>query len=300
MKKEREDHPLDDLFARKLGNLSLPPSANGFDRLRSRMAQDKPMGKVVFWRNPALQRYMAAAACLVLVCLLSWLYWLTGSDSKNSSVAVHQSTHSPKAPNNQAEEVFDELAHQQRPTDSSNQGVSGEQSADTIEATKTDQQSTRLAESQPSEDKSVKHLRSALTNQVTPIVAQGRSVERESKREEPETVASANPSAPRLTESTAKPTSPAERVLVVTIDEPAVLVAARQEKPALDEKAVVAFEEKAVKEGKTGSLWQKMKQLKQGELLAKSDNPTDDEQGLLGRAYTGLKHSIEKNKTTKQ
>ena len=62
MKKHTEKPSIDELFARKLGNMSLPPSSDGFERLQARMGQHKPEVRVVFWRNPDLQRSMAVLA----------------------------------------------------------------------------------------------------------------------------------------------------------------------------------------------------------------------------------------------
>src|ERR671932_476780 len=42
MKDHSEKQPIDDLFARKLGDMSLKPSADGFERLQARMNQNKP------------------------------------------------------------------------------------------------------------------------------------------------------------------------------------------------------------------------------------------------------------------
>jgi len=92
MKKHTEKPLIDELFARKLGNTSLTPSSDGFARLQARMGQHKPESRMMFWRNPAMQRYMAAAACLLLVCLFGWLYWPSTGATKQgqSQLATNQ------------------------------------------------------------------------------------------------------------------------------------------------------------------------------------------------------------------
>ncbi|RYF58670.1 MAG: hypothetical protein EOO39_34000 [Cytophagaceae bacterium] len=97
-----------------------------------------------------------------------------------------------------------------------------------------------------------------------------------------------------------KPSPVTERVLVVTIAEPEALVAARAAKASMEEKAALAQNEKSAKDTKSSSLWQQIKRVKEGEVFARQDNTNKDESGLLGRAYNGLKHSLEKDKTTKQ
>ena len=285
MEKERDKQPIDDLFARKLGKMSLPASADGFERLQKRMAQQSgtPI-KLGLWHNPTAKRYMAIAACFLVVCLFGWLYWPINLVQKNPSVAIRRSPHGQKT------------------IQSSKPNVTGEQVATG---------STEISYVQkPLNSSKVHHEISSVPESEIPIaasrvvsaVAQVQPIKSFPAPTEPATIASITPpQTGQSLESTVKAVPPAERVLVVTIEEPAVLAAAHQEKSELDEKQpVVTMTDKPAKDAKAGNLWQKVKQLRQGELVAKSDNTADDDQGLLSRAYTGLKHSIEKGKTARQ
>ena len=100
--------------------------------------------------------------------------------------------------------------------------------------------------------------------------------------------------------TTGKPAPATERVLVVTIAEPEALVAARRTvKASVQDEAVANIEAKDEKETKATTLWSQVKRLKQGEIFARKDEG-DDERGLIGRAYSGLKHSLDKDKSIKQ
>lgn len=306
MKKPIEKLPIDELFARKLGNMSLPPKADGFERLQARMGQGKPEAKIVFWQNPSVQRYMAAAACLLLVCLFGWLYWPAGKGtvSDDTQMAVNKSVVPERMPiQNQKEKV--------QPVENEGPDVKApdllEQKAAVEQLAKADKPSVNksdtgrpLKQSQKTAKPSLKDV-APVANE--PVLAQIKSVER---KPEPTTSPMTNPTNVATSEQLAenkivsKPAPAAERVLVVTIAEPEALVAARQAAVAsIEEKSTVAVADKSAKEAKGNSLWQQVKRIKQGEVLARGDN-SDNESSLLGRAYSGLKHSLEKDKSAKQ
>ncbi|GAB2522218.1 hypothetical protein [Spirosoma aerophilum] len=309
MKKHTEKQPIDELFARRLGNMSMKPSADGFERLQARMGKNKPEAKIVFWQNPVMQRYMAAAACLLLVSLFGWLYW-PSNDAANpgqNQVAVNRS-----GPSVATAEKTNEK-HDVQPV-KPNGTPALETETPTIDTTPADQ----MAVVNNSVEKSIKTEtrpggqveRSKTLNMqpampATPMVAQTKPVEPKAQDEAVAPVAPVNQTK-AVTEQLAdnrpvtKPTPAAERVLEVTIAEPEALVAARQAaKTAIETKAMVAQTEKSEKETKTGSLWQQVKRIKSGEVFARQDKLTDEEGGLLGRAYSGIKHSLEKDKSDK-
>ncbi|WP_461115649.1 hypothetical protein [Spirosoma jeollabukense] len=308
MKKPIEKLPIDELFARKLGNMSLPPKADGFERLQARMGQGKPEAKIVFWQNPSVQRYMATAACLILVCLFGWLYWPAGEEtvSDDAQMAVNKSVVPKQVPiQNQKEKV--QLIESEGP------GVKApdllEQKAKVEQVAKADKPSVNKSDTDRPIKQSQKAAKSNLRNVAPvanePVLAQIKSVE---KKPEPTTSPSVNPTTVTVATSeqlaenktVPKPAPAAERVLVVTIAEPEALVAARQAVVAsIEEKSTVAVADKPAKEAKGNSLWQQVKRIKQGEVLARGDN-NDNESSLLGRAYSGLKHSLEKDKSAKQ
>lgn len=307
MKKHTEKPPIDDLFARKLGNMSLPPSADGFERLQARMNQQKIEPRLVFWRNPVTQPYMAAAACLALVCLFGWLYRPSGSGSKlgQNDVAVNEKALKKSKQDDQR------ISNSQRQDEVADEAPAGLSPAENA---------TRLADNnEPAKEKVT--YPTLESGNVTKEAGRALSVVKQGQNEavaaQTKTVdnkgtiapnASTNvspieiPTIERVAENkvVAKPTPAAERVLEVTIAEPQALVAARQEaKAIIDEKAAVAQNDKVDKETK-GSLWQQVKRIKQGEVFARQDDMNNEDRGLLERAYSGLKHSLDKEKAAKQ
>ncbi|WP_198174921.1 hypothetical protein [Spirosoma arboris] len=318
MKKQPEKQPIDDLFARKLGNMSLPPSADGFARLQARMGQGKQETKIVFWRNPEMQRYMAAAACLLLVCLFGWLYWPSGDKSTIDGVqiATNQKGKSASTEKRSAQKKAS-LKQPIQPIDNQSidneinpvmpdKDVAEEQLADINKGSVISKQNRDLANPSVEIHKPTRKALPLSTNE--PVLAQTNPNPVNAKAK-PETVKQdvVQPIVQSSTEQVAetkpitKSAPSAERVLVVTIAEPEALVAARQAaKNAVEEQSVVASTDKPEKETKMGGLWQQVKRIKQGEVFARQDSPNDDERGLLGRAYNGLKHSLDKDKSTKQ
>lgn len=306
MKKHTEKPPIDELFARKLGNASLTPSSDGFARLQARMGQHKPEPKMVFWRNPAMQRYMAAAACLLLVCSFGWLYWpSTGATEGQNQLATNQPGE-PIAKKSVPEDV-NQLQDNQRPDVAKEENSTTEiNTSQESVATNVDKIDRAVSGKNNRGVKKQNLVRLNQTGPVAPMLAQEKPVENKPKVD----VASPAPVASSMqapveqvadAKQTTKPSPVIERVLVVTIAEPEALVAARQAvKASVEEKAALAQNEKSEKDTKSGSLWQQIKRVKEGEVFARQDNTNKDESGLLGRAYNGLKHSLEKDKTTKQ
>ena len=305
MKKHTEKQPVDDLFARKLGNMSLPPSPDGFARLQARMGQQSEREtRVIFWQNPAIQRYMAIAACLLLMCLFGWLYLSTDTPgSGTATVAVNKSAassgkkHAYEQPKSNLET---EVVSNQPVTEREISSSTGSETTNSVLAGRgklVDSKSTngnnRLATVAPTirENKPV--------SEELPDVTPTKSVEQIAKAEVNTPLAQPMPEK-QVATTTDKPTPVAERVLIVTIAEPKALVAARQAVTGpVDEKDAVVAADKPEKESKVANVWQQMKRMKQGEIFARKD-AADDERGLLGRAYSGLKHTLDKDKSTKQ
>lgn len=308
MKKHTEKPPIDELFARRLGNMSITPSPDGFERLQARMGKAKPEAKIVFWQNPVMQRYMAAAACLVLVSLFGWLYWPSGNgaDSTQTQIATNQ-----RVPSGSPSEKTVPVVTDQQPQ--TNETLAKGTDARVLDTTPADQVATvntspgqtlpTMNPQKRSEEQTKPTERPAID--AMPTVAQTKPME---TKVQPEIVAPVAPvnSPKAVTEQLAdskpstKPALAQERVLEVTIAEPEALVAARQvAKTAVEAKAIAAQTDKPEKETKAGNLWQQVKRIKSGEVFARQDKFGDDEGGLLGRAYSGLKHSLEKDKSEK-
>ncbi|SOD96061.1 hypothetical protein [Spirosoma fluviale] len=312
MKKNTEKLPIDDLFARKLGNMSLPPSADGFERLQARMNQQKPEPRLVFWRGPAVQPYLAAAACIAIVCLFGWLYWPSGAgnNSEQNSVAVKGNVLEKQKLDNQRPSGTQPQSKETEETPAGLQPAANTpQLADNNEPVTVNEKVTNPASESVKRAKVVDNAPSVITQvQNEAVMAQTKTVENKGNatHNAPVYVTPITPietvNTDRVAENkaVAKPTPTAERVLEVTIAEPQALVAARLEaKAIIEEKTAVAQTDKAEKETK-GSLWQQVKRIKQGEVFARQDDVNNEDRGLLGRAYSGLKNSLDKEKAAKQ
>ncbi|MFD2572271.1 hypothetical protein ACFSUS_16640 [Spirosoma soli] len=302
MKKHTEKRPIDDLFAKRLSNMSLPPSSDGFERLQARMGQRKPEAKVILWRNPVVQKY-TAAACVVLVCGLGWQYWPSGSkvSSGQQSVAYSKKMEPKVQRSTEGENISGQTLSNTEATPSvQNEATPG------AEDIKADQE--KLAQSHIAQHQRTKQPNTLEQSKKGAIMtsvnepAQKRILEEVKTQVEvvaantaPESV---TPAAEQIANNTQKP---AERILVVTIPEPEALVAARQAAKAsiTDQKPVLVVADKLEKETKAATLWQQVKRIKQGDVLARRDN-NDEERSLLGRAYNGIKHNLDKDKSAKQ
>ncbi len=300
MKKHTEKTPIDDLFARKLSNTSLPVSPGGFERLQARMGQNVPEARVIIWRNPTIQHYMAIAACLVLMCLFGWLYW--PSTEMKTPVATNRPTRS-----NQQKPVEKQVGGElSAPMPTDNEPALAGQNATTEPST--------LANESSDLPKAINEPKSVSIDKVSKSDRQDKSeltvtpTEPSENKSNSDVVASndltpLNQPATQLAEdkqTVVQPNTAVERVLIVTIAEPEALIAARQvAKTSLDEKPMVAVNDKLEKATKGGVLWQQVKRIKQGDIFARG-NKADVESSLLGRAYNGLKHSFDKDKSVKQ
>jgi len=276
-----EKNPLDELFARKLGKLERPPSSDSFARLQQRMQGGQEQPRMIVWRNPTLQ--MAAAACVAVAFLIGWHYTGNGSGSivtgSEQSVAIQK----------------------KQPDKSVEYNSKGTAAKETVDKAPQVAQSTNTVTTERS--RSTKSTQSA-TNVVKlsvnkQLMAGKVSVPNETQSElTTSTVVKPATEAVVTTKgmSTA-PMKPAERVLVVTIEEPEALVAARQTAASVVNNMPVLAASSS-KEGKA-TFWQQVKRLKQDDDVARKEGATD-ESGLLSRAYKGIKQRLEKDKQAKQ
>lgn len=275
-----ERNSLDELFARKLGKLEQPPSSDSFARLQQRMQGGQEQPRMVFWRNPTLK--MAAAACVTVAFLIGWLY--TDDKSGNSVTGLEQAvTIQKQQPQKQANYDSKEITEQEV-VDKAPQ-IAQAANTDTKKHsrfTKPAQPTINVAQMP-----AIKQLitgKVSVSNQtqtalVTPVVA----------KQTTEAIAT------KVTPTV--PVKPAERVLVVTIEEPEALVAARQTAASVINNMPVLAASSS-NEAKA-TFWQQVKRLKQDDDVAQKESPTD-ESGLLSRAYKGIKQRLEKDKQTKQ
>jgi hypothetical protein len=299
MKKQEENQPIDELFARKLGNASLSPSPDGFERLQARISKTQSEPRVVIWRSPAMQRYIAVAACLLFVCLFGWLYLQADSESLRREGEVATSVRKPqKSTIDQRQNPVNKSTLEGKPDGQSipvevenhlatvNKPVNGTQKRNTY---------VQLGQRRSKGASVSENEQPVLTQTQQPG---DKDKPTETTLSDVKTTNSADTNTERLAANTVKPAAPVERVLTVTIDEPASLVDARQ--TAKKEHTVIAAtDEKPEKEARSGNLWQQVRRIRQGEVFARHDNLSNEDQGLLGRAYGGLKQSFEKGKSEK-
>ncbi|GAB3765267.1 hypothetical protein [Spirosoma pomorum] len=282
--------PVDELFARKLTNLSIQPDERGFARLQARMTQQKQPEKVVLWRTPTFQRSIAAAACIVLVATLGW-YAQSTNQEKLAAVNTQKTIARHTQPVRPVEQIKKEASeaivrqtgpnvHFANPIPKSNPEVaepliSEEQTVGAVAMTKPKNRKTQAGSTREKN------------------VSGPRVIERNSE----EQVASIT-SAPVKDNVTPTPAASAPRTLVVTIAEPDVLVAAKQTAQEADQKVVAV--NKNTNETGAGKLWRKIQRIRTGETAVAGTSVEDDEKGLLDRAYGQLKHSFQKNKPARQ
>ena len=293
---ETDKHAVDALFARKLGDASLP-TPGGFARLQARMGQTKAKKEpgFVVWRNPNAQRFMAIAACLLLACLFGWLYL-----SNNAVESV-------QGPQMVTTESGDRPTVDQPTTspDSATKVPPAEQPGRANWATK-NQPVERVAAVAPKTGKQNQTGRPQKQSGLTDDNAVPDA--RITQNKPTESLKTGQPEPGKANEKVGTPASPdpvaavrpvaTQRVLVVTIAEPERLVAARQAvKMEMMETALATATapEKAEKPG----FWEQVRRVKEGETFARPDGSTE-ERGLLNRAFNGLKNSIEKDKTARQ
>lgn len=301
MKKHTEKQPIDDLFARKLGTASLRPSPDGFERLQARIKLNRPQARVVFWRDPTVQRYAALAACLLLVAGFGWLYWPKANDGQPSESSMAANRPAPAKPRS------DQLLAPQTPTTTLPELIVAEapvRDQQPIASPVTARNEQRLARIDRSTDNVTKKRSQELGDLANQTIA---TVAKPAADEPVQPASQLNSNTPNLptpakaaVASAPTRNAPAERVLVVTIAEPAALATVRQAaQAAVDEQPATAAAEKTQKETRVASLWQQVKRVKQGDVFARrTDN--GDEGGLLSRAYNGLKQSFDKEKSAKQ
>ncbi len=306
MKKNSEKRPIDDLFARKLGNMSIPPNSDGFERLQARMIHRQPQTRVVFWRSPNVYKYSTAAACLILIGLFGWQYWLSGAEQSVDTTRV-ASNHSRRKVQKETSgqwngQAKDSGAGLNTPDVILPESIEELTDRQQVAGVNKPTNNTRKTRSFAKESVPIEHfiaqnsikLAKRLVNLAATKSAEGNA----KLAVETATLPAVSPK--RVVDNSTKPAVSVERVLIVTIAEPEALVAARQAaKTTVEQKPVVATTDKPEKEAKTNTLWQQVKRIKQGEVFARGDN-NDAERGLLSRAYSGLKHNFDKDKAAKQ
>ncbi len=254
--------PVDELFARRLGQHSVVPDKAGWKNLQARMAAGSQKPRVVaFWQSPTVYRYAAAACLAALLLTGSWL-WLRPAPeplvAKNQRVIwPGKSTQSamPVPPITQKPEPI--LARQ----------------AETPNMPKLDKPG--LAEAKPHK-----------TSPVQEIITTAAQVDVQLTRIDTK---------PTTTPAVAAPAEVLTgRVLVVTIPEPDALIEARQAANWSDSAGKAPVVRVAAKPATRKGLLQQLRRVSDS-----IDVASNDEQGLVNKAYLIIKNKLNK-KTVRQ
>lgn len=312
---EHDKSPIDNLFARKLGNATLPTAADGFARLQARMGQVPAAKKpgFVVWRNPNVQRSLAIAACLLLVCLFGWLYLSTDTpeNPRGQQVATTKTDKVPistgetpinaerrsdgRIPNNSTTSI----ARSGRPeTNGNGIDATGINATETNETRRPQPEASVAKRTQTPSISPERQLGDRIPGVSATSIARSGRLNANGNETSPPTVNQSGTDIKPDQVAAVKPISTAERVLIVTIDEPERLIAARQIVKLEAMETSLAAVNKPGKAAKPG-FWEQVQRVKHGEIFARPDG-TADERSLLDRAYDGLKNSLEKDKTIRQ
>lgn len=291
MDKPTESQPLDDLFRRKLNQASVQPSSDAWNQLQRRIAgqhnvvQDKPtrrIGAVWYWSASA------AAACLLLTLLWSQM----GNEpdvSKQEGVAINQPVLSQNGLKTQKESDRSEKDHS---VQVGQQSMA--QQTQVADNGKLPNQSVGSPTRVASLTRAVKQERPVLTNRQaaepkTAIQSQGveaplvvKAAERPANKPVDEAFLQKEP----VVAATVPPkaaTPKEERTLVVQVAEPKSEMTLVANQPDTDESETEASSGKVTK---LGRVFQQIKRIKDGGLMAKADvspDEADDESGFVNR-----------------
>ncbi len=279
--------PVDDLFARRLGQHSIAPDKAGWERLQAKMAGQPEAPVLAFWRNPIVYRY-AAVAC-VSALLLAGGWWLqrstdgvntprnqvAASGNRKNSGAVVNHRNKP-----QSRQPTEQLAVQQ-----SQQSILPQQ------------------EIRPNVRAAAKNEPVAVQRLTEIRIAQTKELRNQSMPKQPEIgqkpatqLAKIETMPTAISPISVSPKPVAEQVLIVTIAEPDALIEARQAanwSESAERTLVVDVAQKPVKSGK---FLQQVARVRNGEGLELAG---DADQSLLSRAFQTIKNKAN-NKSLKQ
>ncbi|OIN58907.1 hypothetical protein [Arsenicibacter rosenii] len=296
MKKHTEKQPIDDLFARKLGDMSITPGPKSWDELQNRMGREQNPRIVPVW-----YRYAAAAACLVLVGGIGWKVYQTSESAKpTTAVLANAGNDSNKAGSRKAEAgrienlTTADTVRQQMAQVATEVPASAPENIGTIQKVKARQQQEKIPVDAPGP--------SPVTSQ-TP--EEERMVARIPAPTEKLPVAPIEAPKPVVAESL-KPglrEEPSERKLVVMINTPVLATSKASEVAGAIGVESVNKPETIEEEGlsKASKLFKKLKRIKNGEALAyKGETGDEEDSGLISRLYGNVRQSLETKKDSKQ
>jgi hypothetical protein len=287
MDKQTEHQPLDDFFRRRMNEASVAPGTDTWNRLQSRMAQQKG-AKQPTHRRISLIWYGTSAA--VAACLLVIFFWKTQTDpSSEAGKRPQLAAKNPKiSPNRVAVESTVQPTEQNRSATA--------QSVIKSENLKPVSESESVAESQ-----SQTHFPQQVgvkSEQLTEIpvqLAQNPVIPSatETPNEAPTTTKPSLPASP--VEAPSKVAPKTERTLVVSVEEPT------QIQPVNNQEATET-DVKGAKNGRLSRLFKQIKHLKGEEVYARVDfsqQETDEEQGVVDRLIHSTRSKDKEHKQQK-
>ena len=282
-----EKQPIDDLFHRKLRDAEVMPGADVFGRLQSRL-NTTPLPVEVPKRRLAGWWYGAAAACLLLT--LAWAYsWrnvFNNAPGRNADKLTQRVTPIPKAKEPGGQPVIG--VKKANPTPAA---VASEQPARTQLAST----ETGGFTSEPMGETDQRAQQMHLRQQAQPIKDQLKAVSEAVVHQGPEE----RLAMPRTTDT--NPVAPApgrqptpERVVMMTID-----LSDKTDAVVTEAVAKAPTQPIATPQPSLSQLVAKVKQLKNGELLARatSPRPAAEPRTGLGRLFSGVKESLRNENT---
>lgn len=299
MKKHTEKQPIDDLFARKLGDMSITPGAKSWDELQHRLGNDRTARIVPVW-----YRYAAAAACVVLAGGIGWKLYPTNETGKPAVAVITEKanetgiTSKPRTATSLPAPDKMPLAVNTGTTLAENE--SGRQAKKVADKAGTSTEISRQGVIMPQPEVTgipqpvkgpVPEENKAVAKVSIPVEKLPAAVPETVK---PMTVESLKPG---ITEESV------ERKLVVVINTPVQTIPKAGEAGGIIQREALSQQENAEDEGlsKASKLFKKLKRIKSGEALAYKGEAGDEEDaGLISRLYGNVRQSLETKKASKQ
>jgi hypothetical protein len=271
--------PVDDLFARRLGQHSIVPDKAAWERLQSKMAGQPEARVLAFWQNPMVHRYAAAACVSALLLVGGWLLLrpTDGTITRQNQIATAGTSQktakaniTKKGQSNLENRIKDQRIAVQR---SENQGLVQQPATSSV---------SKFAEKMIAQTR-----RSEKQLIPTPKPVNQRPGSQLAKTE----------TLPTEISPITIPAKPvAEQVLIVTIAEPDALIEARQAANWSESAEKTLVVDVSAQPTRNNSLFQQLKRVREGNGLELAGN---DDQSLLSRAYQTIKKKTN-NKSLKQ
>lgn len=271
--------PVDDLFARRLGQHSVAPDKAGWERLQAKMAGKKEARVLVFWQNPTVYRYAAAACVSALLLAGGWLLLRSADGVKTSqnqiaTTKTGQKTREINATKNGRDNTGNRVADQQIMQQSVNQQLVVDKPATAF--------IPKLTEKMVAQTK--RGVNQAI--HVTKPVDQGSD----------DLVIQTETTPISISPITVPAKPVAEQILIVTIAEPDALIEARQAANWSESAEKTLVVDVSPKPTKGRRILQQVVRVRNGEGVELAG---DADQGLLSRAFQTIKNKVN-NKSLKQ